>query len=118
MSCARGSPGPSGASSRQLRDCHEWFRNGTNAMEMNCERVRDEAVAERYLTHRLTEEERDTFEAHFFNCGTCFEEVRTLQALQAELEQAPARATRPATIAWWAAAAAIVIAAGSSVWLV
>ena len=33
-------------------------------IEMSCERVRDESVAERYLTRRLPDDERDTFEAH------------------------------------------------------
>ena len=86
-------------------------------MEMSCERVRDESVAERYLTHRLTDDERDTFEAHFFECGTCFEELRTLQAVQAELRRGAGPGRSSASVARWAAAAALVVATGLTTWL-
>ena len=37
--------------------------------------VRDK-IAERYLLGELTGEERDSFEAHFFTCQDCAEDVR------------------------------------------
>src|SRR5215469_4024715 len=32
-------------------------------------------TAERYLLHELTEQERDAYEAHFFSCSACAEEI-------------------------------------------
>jgi hypothetical protein len=86
-------------------------------MAISCERVRDESVAERYLTHRLTDDERDTFEAHFFECATCFEELRTLEALQAELRRDAGPGRSYQSMARWAAAAAVVVALGTATWL-
>src|SRR5215470_240635 len=33
-------------------------------------------TAERYLLHELTEQERDAYEAHFFSCSACAEEIK------------------------------------------
>ena len=85
-------------------------------MAMSCERVRDESVAERYLTHQLTDDERDAFEAHFFECGTCFEELRTLQAVQAELRRSAGSGFSSGSVARWAAAAALAVATGLTAW--
>lgn len=87
-------------------------------MEMRCDRVRDEAVAERYLTDRLSDDERDRFEAHFFECQSCFEELRTLQALQAELRRNPEHSVWRRAIVRWGAVAALVVATGTVAWLV
>lgn len=38
-------------------------------------------AAERYLLEEMTDDERDTFEAHFFDCAVCADSVRTGAAL-------------------------------------
>ena len=93
---------------------------------MDCTRVGDEEIAERYLLGTLTAQDRDAFEAHFFECDRCFEELRTLQSLHVELQhsapiQAPASSAQlrrrlPASA--WAAAAVLVIAIGTGFWTV
>jgi hypothetical protein len=81
----------------------------------------------RYLLDELSRDEREAFEAHFFSCDACAEEMRSaaamLQGAQTELAQSPGSAhvlpMRPKTTAearrrWyhsttlpWAAAAAL-----------
>ena len=34
---------------------------------------------------RLSEEDRDAFEEHYFECARCFDELQTLQAIREEL---------------------------------
>jgi tetratricopeptide (TPR) repeat protein len=90
---------------------------------MDCTRVGDEEIAERYLLGRLTAQDRDAFEVHFFECDRCFEQLRTLQSMHVELQhaapiQAPASsAMRRRLPAWaWAAAAVLVVAIGTGFW--
>ncbi len=40
-------------------------------------------AAERYLLGEMPDEERDEFEAHYFTCTECAEEVRHAAALAA-----------------------------------
>jgi len=84
---------------------------------------RDEAF-EGYLCDSLSPEDRDAFEAHYFECAACFDKLQTYQALRAELRAGAAEV--PATPvdrarAWrWAlvpAAAALVVLAAFALWL-
>lgn len=42
--------------------------------------MRDE-IAERYVAGRLNEEDRRAFEARYFTCVRCFEELKAYQLL-------------------------------------
>lgn len=57
-------------------------------MEMTCDRVKHDGVAEAYLLGAVDEATRDAFEIHLLDCSACLEELETLQALQLELEAA------------------------------
>lgn len=91
---------------------------------MDCGRVAREEILESYLGGRLNEEDQDAFEAHYFECARCFDELRTLRAIREELRRAGAevevKTARP--LAGWAAvaglaAAAIVLAVGVALWM-
>ena len=90
---------------------------------MDCDRVEREEIAERYLLRRLSEEDRDAFEAHYFECERCFGDVRSLEAIGEELGATDQRLAggRRLAVRWMpgAAAAAVVVVmiAGASVWL-
>jgi TolA-binding protein len=57
---------------------------------MNCKEVEDRNILEGYLLDRLSEPEREEFEKHFFECGSCFAQLLTGLALQTELRRQPA----------------------------
>ena len=81
---------------------------------MDCQRVQLDEIAEVYLAGRLPAAEQERFEAHYFECPSCYERLRTLQAAADELRRAPARAPRRART-WLmplAAAAALLLAVG------
>src|SRR5262245_28311254 len=81
---------------------------------MTCDEVAKGEIVERYLLGQLDEPERDAFEEHYFECARCSDELRTYEALQAELSR-----TRDALVAapgrswmrqWaWLPAAAVVL---------
>jgi hypothetical protein len=54
---------------------------------MNCKEVQELDIAERYLLDRLTEPEREEFEKHYFECGSCFSQLQTGLTVQAELRK-------------------------------
>jgi hypothetical protein len=81
---------------------------------MNCAEVAQNDIAERYVAGQLTDAEQDAFEAHFFECRACTEEVRTLQAIQTGLESRPA--VQSSHVWRWAAAAILVLAGGLAWW--
>lgn len=70
-------------------------------------------TAEKYILDELSEEERDAFEAHFFECADCAEAVRDLSELREGMraglckapEAASARSPAPSWMeslrAWW-----------------
>ena len=82
---------------------------------MNCQEVEERDILEEYLLDRLTEPERDEFEKHYFECGSCFSQLQTRLALQTELRRQPAMParTRGASLrrvwAWTPAFAAVVL---------
>ena len=52
---------------------------------MNCETIRNSELGQRYVLGELTEAEQESYERHYFECELCFEQLRTLQALQSVL---------------------------------
>jgi TolA-binding protein len=90
---------------------------------MDCREVIDENVTERHVRGELNAQEQEAFERHFFTCARCFEELRTFEALQAELKTMAAAAGRPsgapaATLAaGLSLAATVVVIVGAGLWL-
>jgi tetratricopeptide (TPR) repeat protein len=91
---------------------------------MDCAKVAREEIIESYLVDRLSEEEREAFEEHYFECAHCFDDLQSLRAIREELRFAGAgaelepRTTRP--LFGWASAAglaaAVVLAVGVVLW--
>jgi len=94
---------------------------------MICDGIEERELIEQYLLGRLTEADRDAFEAHAFECDRCLGALDTMRALQDELrqqraailpERAAGRSARrwiwPGTLA--AAAAVLVVSVGVGRW--
>jgi tetratricopeptide (TPR) repeat protein len=64
--------------------------NATNSpkRKMDCGTVARDEILESYLLSRLSEEDRNAFEQHYFDCARCFDELQTLQAIRDELPRA------------------------------
>ncbi|AMY07677.1 putative PEP-CTERM system TPR-repeat lipoprotein [Luteitalea pratensis] len=90
---------------------------------MNCERVAREELLEGYLLGRLSDEDRDSFEQHFFECERCLKDLQMLQTIQRELPRVdadPALAKASSSLRWLSfagLAATIVLMVGSAVWM-
>jgi hypothetical protein len=54
----------------------------TSKRPMDCGRVAREEILESYLAGRLTEQDREAFEEHYFECARCFDELRMLQTIR------------------------------------
>jgi tetratricopeptide (TPR) repeat protein len=81
---------------------------------MNCQRVEEEQIIERYLTERLSEAETEAFEQHYLGCQSCFQELQFRHAAAIELKRLPPVLPRPAVVPWsprwtWGLAAAAVL---------
>jgi len=61
---------------------------------MNCNEVEERDILEEYLLDRLTEPDREEFEKHYFECASCFSELQTRLAVQAELQRQPVTPAR------------------------
>ena len=90
---------------------------------MDCGRVMREEILEGYLVGRLSEDDRDAFEEHYFECARCFRDLQMLRAVRAELQRAgsglDARTTR-SFFGWTAAAAmaaVIVLSVSVVLWM-
>jgi len=89
---------------------------------MNCKEVEEQDIAEQYLLDRLTDPEREGFEKHYFECGTCFSQLQTGLALQTELRRQPAMPARARgaslrrTWVWAPAFATIVVLFSAGIW--
>lgn len=83
---------------------------------MTCEDVVERGTVEDYLLDRLTDEERDAFEQHYFTCARCHAEVEALRDVQDALRRssAPAVSRQAASWTWLAAAALVVLAVGAA----
>jgi anti-sigma factor RsiW len=79
-----------------------------------CPFVQDVDIEARYLSGRLSEEEAEAFEAHYFACDRCFALVQRGADLRAAAMLAPPVRT-PRRVAWWpplAAAAGLIVVTG------
>jgi tetratricopeptide (TPR) repeat protein len=83
---------------------------------MDCVRITDELVMEKYLLGNLSDTEMEEFEQHFFECDECFARLEALQAAQRVLAAEPIsrafqiqRPQRLRTWGWPVAAAAVVV---------
>jgi tetratricopeptide (TPR) repeat protein len=91
---------------------------------MTCTAVHANNMVESYVLGHLNESEQDAFEQHYFTCPECFESVRTMQSIQAEMARDPGFRNVAATLPsrkrfpLMAAAAAILVALGgaSGIW--
>jgi tetratricopeptide (TPR) repeat protein len=89
---------------------------------VDCDQVEREELLEAYLANWLTDEEKEALEAHYFECSRCFDHLRALDDIRAELQRS-AGAARPNRhwFARWAAAAGIAatiaLASAVIVWM-
>jgi Putative zinc-finger len=83
--------------------------------ELTCDIVDAGDLDSRYLAGRLSAEEAEAFEAHFFGCNRCWTAVQQGLAVQSAFQPDVPRAaaSRPRTLIgrWWGLAAAAGIAA-------
>jgi tetratricopeptide (TPR) repeat protein len=85
---------------------------------MDCTRIAEDQVMERYLLGQLDDAELEAFELHFFECEECFSQLEALQAAQQVLTAEPvSRALQIEHPKWirtwgWAVAAAAVVVIG------
>ncbi len=91
--------------------------------EIACEVVDESDLDTRYLAGRLTQEQAEAFEAHFFGCERCWGlvqqglAVRSALGASAALEiEHPERVPKNGRAAWWGLAAAAGIAAAVGIW--
>jgi tetratricopeptide (TPR) repeat protein len=96
--------------------------NATNSSKsgMDCTIAARDEILEGYVSGALTEQDREAFEAHYFGCARCFDELQTLQAIRDELPRAVAATESRRRMAGWyataALAAAVVLAVGLALW--
>jgi TolA-binding protein len=89
---------------------------------MNCKEVQELDIAERYLLDRLTEPEREEFEKHYFECGSCFSQLQTGLAVQEDLRRQPItrEQARGASLRggwfWAPAFATLVVLLSAGIW--
>lgn len=87
---------------------------------MKHEEAKSREMADAYVCGRLTPAESDAFEAHYFECGECWEDVEALQALRDGVKDAARRgvfaAAAPAEYWKWAFAAAAMLLVGLATW--
>ena len=100
--------------------------NATNTPKrtMDCARVAREQIFESYLSGRLTEQDREAFEEHYFGCALCFDELQTLQTIRdvlptvtPQVENATTRPFTPWLPALGLAAAAAAFAVGTALFI-
>jgi tetratricopeptide (TPR) repeat protein len=92
---------------------------------MNCAQVAADGIAEKYLLGELDEAQCQAYEQHYFECASCYEELRTYSLLQATLEtNGPGPAVReeqPRKLpawrwVWLPATAIVLLAVSTTVW--
>jgi Tetratricopeptide repeat len=62
---------------------------------MDCQKVEDEDIIERYLSNRLSEPETEAFEKHYLECQRCFGEVELRHSAAIELKARPIHLRSP-----------------------
>jgi len=78
---------------------------------MDCRDVEERDILEGYLLGRLTGPDRDEFESHYFECASCFAQLRTALAVQEELQHHPVVLAQPRSALFrraWALTPALV----------
>jgi hypothetical protein len=84
---------------------------------MTCIDVERGDIAEQYLLGRLTDEDSEAYERHYFECTRCYSELEALRAVREALAQ-PRR--RPAFVNYWrwlpVAAALVLAVTAATVW--
>jgi tetratricopeptide (TPR) repeat protein len=90
---------------------------------MTCEDVSGSEIVEKYLLGQLSDDVRESFEEHYFECARCFGLLQTYRDVQAELGRTrndllPVTPARRWVWqwAWVPAAAVVVIAASVALW--
>lgn len=89
---------------------------------MDCDRVAREEVLESYLGDRLSQDDRDAFEQHYFECERCLDDLRLLESIRTELRPpAPALALPTRRRLTWlvpavGVAAVVVLASAVGLW--
>jgi tetratricopeptide (TPR) repeat protein len=89
---------------------------------MNCKEVEERDILEGYLLDRLAETEREEFEKHYFECGSCFSQLQTGLAVQAELRHQPPMPARARSAGshrlwtWTPAFVTVVLLCGVAIW--
>lgn len=88
---------------------------------MDCEQVTRDEVIQGYLLDTLSEDTREAFERHYFDCDQCLGELQALEAIRDELRQTPEpqRHMRPRFNVWLpvaAVAAVFVLAVTAMFW--
>jgi TolA-binding protein len=89
---------------------------------MNCRDVEERDILEEYLLGRLTDPERDEFEKHYFECASCFSQLQTGLAMQAELRRQPLMPIQAGGIflrrvwAWTPAFVALALLLSAGIW--
>ena len=73
---------------------------------MDCDSIRREHVAEQYLLGSINEDQRLAFEQHYFQCNSCFEELRQLDEIRQALATSRVQTSRLAAVKtsvarWW-----------------
>jgi len=89
-----------------------------------CAWIERDEIFEDYVRHALGPQDREAFEAHYFECPACADRLQTFQALRAELAampaEAPASHPAPGRRWWWWAlapvAATCVLAVAVFLW--
>src|SRR5215471_4924769 len=86
---------------------------GSEGLNMDCQKVEEKNIIERYLTERLSEPEIEAFEQHYLECAKCFGELQMRHAAAIELNHRPMPVTaarrRWMPFSWqWGLASAVV----------
>jgi len=80
-----------------------------------CAWIERDGIFEDYVRDALGPEDRDAFEAHYFECAACADRLQTYSTLQAELASWPAERDTAQPVAGWHGRAVLVPLAGSLV---
>ncbi len=90
------------------------------ARAIDCPNARERDLTSLYLAGKLPEGEAEAFEAHYFECESCWQDVQRGRELRAALGKPevapPTRATRSARDWRPLAAAAVIALVGLGVW--
>jgi hypothetical protein len=76
---------------------------------MDCDRVAREDLLENYLGDRLSPDDREAFEQHYFACARCFDDLRLLESIHTALRPAAQASALPTRqrLTWLATAAGL-----------